>query len=134
MNRKERKNLNGLRWQLLWWLAELISTHWLNSICRSRKCTAMRRGYELPIKHTAVGTQARSECSYTKEEGNAPLEKVRCFKRKVRIPFGTDASFCREFFSEDFKEMLLTLKNQEKVSIIWNKSSGNVLLRRGFVP
>lgn len=53
---KERNYLNGLWWQLLWWLAELISTHWLVSICRSRKCTAMRRGYGLSVKLSIVGT------------------------------------------------------------------------------
>lgn len=75
-------------------------------------------------------SSARSEYSYTKGEGNAPLEKVKYFRGKVSI--GT--SFCSELFSEDFKDVLLTLKNQEKVSVIQDKSNGNISLRRGFVP
>jgi len=79
-------------------------------------------------------SSARSEYSYTKGEGNAPLEKVKYFRGKVRIPCGIGTSFCSELFSEDFKDVLLTLKNQEKVSVIQDKSNGNISLRRGFVP
>lgn len=62
------------------------------------------------------------------------MEKVKYFRGKVRIPCGIGTSFCSELFSEDFKDVLLTLKNQEKVSVIQDKSNGNISLRRGFVP